>query len=108
MAEPISKKSGAHYRKTRARRIELEKAELCKIKPLTNFFKSNDNCEVPKEISTEQYQSLSSTSESVYQADSNDNLPENQTNANCELQQPDTQTGISKKKKQQPYFQAIR
>ncbi|KAJ6648855.1 hypothetical protein Bhyg_04087 [Pseudolycoriella hygida] len=39
MAEPISKKSGAYFRKTRARKIELEKIELNKMKPLSNFFK---------------------------------------------------------------------
>lgn len=97
MAEPISKKSGFYYRKTRARRIELDKAELSKIKPLTNFFKSSDNCDVPKKTFPER--SIPSTSGTVPQADAHDNVTEseNQTNANCELQRPDTQTGISKK-----------
>lgn len=97
MAEPISKKSGAHYRKTRARKNELEQAELSKIKPLTNFFKSSDNCEVLKKPLSVPSQSQPSTiSETVSEIDSNNNLNESQ-NANSELQGPDTQIGITKK-----------
>lgn len=84
MAEPISKKSGAYFRKSRARKNELERVELSKIKPLTSFFKTTENCEVNKE-STSSTRTNSTTNNT---SDSNDNLvePETQTKENCNVQ----------------------
>lgn len=41
MTEPINKKSGNDFRKTRARKAELEKAVVEKTKTLDFFFKPN-------------------------------------------------------------------
>lgn len=67
MAEPISKKSGAHFRKARAFKNERDNNELRKIKPLTTFFKTNDNCDARKEPSSEHSQLIST----VLQVDPN-------------------------------------
>lgn len=39
MTEPVSKKTGTYYRRERARKSELEKDVVNKMKPLKSFFK---------------------------------------------------------------------
>lgn len=77
MAEPISKKSDAYYRKARESKIEREKDVLSKIKPLKSFFQTIDNCNVRKEPSSE-HSKLNSTI-TVFQVDPNIDLHETET-----------------------------
>ena len=62
--EPVSKKTGAYYRKERARKIESEKVVVSKMKPLQSLFMTNANQE-------DQPHQLSSVLNKTEQTDTN-------------------------------------